>query len=202
MLFRSSFAEGKARYTNLSISKANLRNQAHAWRIDVDSKNGPFRAQQDAEGALVFADRPQDAPVIHFDGPLTMGLQNYCNGRPQALVRGDKPGYLIASIGTPGLGKGTFAYLVPSQTAKARKPLAEVEFGPADPKAKATVVRVPMTIVDAECISYEALVPVPDATVGAKAKVTLSFADWKERAVAVGTYSITIVDPKPFGKLK
>ncbi|OAI54366.1 hypothetical protein AYO44_03600 [Planctomycetaceae bacterium SCGC AG-212-F19] len=194
-------ADKTVQYTNLSISKAGLKNK-EAWRIDVDSKNGQFRAHRDAEGPLLFADRPQDAPVIHFDGPLSMGLHNYCNARPQALVRGGKPAYMIASIGTPGLGKGTFAYLVPPKSAKALKPLAELEFAHRDPKEKAMVVRVPMEIVDADCVSYEGLVPVPEAAVGDKAKVTLKFADWKEGAVSAGTFQVAIIDPKPVGKSK
>src|SRR5262249_8685090 len=138
----------------------------------------------------------------HFDGPLTMGLENYCNAKPQALVRGDKPGYLVASIGTPGLGKGTFAYLVPPKNAKALKPLAELEFAHRDPKEKAITVRVRMDIVDTECVSYDGQVTVPGAAVGDKAKVTLSFSDWKEGGVIPGSSHVDIIDPKPADKSK
>ena len=197
-----TFADGKVEYKNLSISKWTARNKEQGWRIAVAGKQGQFQAHRDAAGPLVFADRPQDAPVIHFDGPLSMGLENYCNAKPQALVRGDKPGYLMASIGTPGLGKGTFAYLVPPKNAKALKPLAELEFPHRDPKEKAITVRVRMDIVDEGCVSFEGLVPVPEAAAGDKAKVTLSFADWKEGGVIPGSSHVAIVDPKPAGKSK
>jgi hypothetical protein len=92
------------------------------------------QAGMDPAGCLRFADRPQDAPVIHFDGPLTMGL-----APGQALVRGAKPGDLAAHLGTPGVGAGTFAAFsferqkgfVPDDV----HPLAEVEFPAAAGKA-------------------------------------------------------------------
>src|SRR5262249_32287007 len=43
-------------------------------------------AWADEHGLLNFADRPENAPVIHFDGPLRMGLLP-----GQALVRGARP---------------------------------------------------------------------------------------------------------------
>jgi hypothetical protein len=61
-------------------------------------------AGTDARGYLQFAGRPRHAPVVHFGGPLEMAL--YIR---QTLPRGDKPGDLMAMIGTPGRGPGTFA---------------------------------------------------------------------------------------------
>jgi hypothetical protein len=58
----------------------------------------------DAGGYLQFAARPLDAPVIHFGGRLHMAL--LCR---QVLTRGEKPAELMTMIGTPGVGKGTFA---------------------------------------------------------------------------------------------
>jgi hypothetical protein len=65
---------------------------------------------------LQFADRAQDAPIIHFLGPLT--LQRFepqpCSVsphlKPEPLVRGQES-KLAFSLGTPGLGSGTFAKL-------------------------------------------------------------------------------------------
>jgi hypothetical protein len=53
---------------------------------------------------LRWAERPQDAPVIHFDGPLGIHFYN----RPPVL----SPGRVVEldiTVGTPGLGKGSFA---------------------------------------------------------------------------------------------
>jgi hypothetical protein len=58
----------------------------------------------DLNGNLEFADRPQDAPVLHFGGPRTIAL----SGRPTFRVNREMELYLV--LGTPGRGKGTFVY--------------------------------------------------------------------------------------------
>ena len=92
------------------------------------------RGEQFGGGLLLaFADRPQDAPVIHFGGPLILRVSMesgalfvpinyddkpdptwYDKHPPQyeekSLVRGEAR-HLVAQIGTPGLGRGTFAAL-------------------------------------------------------------------------------------------
>src|SRR5262249_11652334 len=45
---------------------------------------------------LHFADRPQDAPIFHFDGPLTLQPAN----ANQGFVRGDKPTTFPVMVGT------------------------------------------------------------------------------------------------------
>ena len=79
----------------------------------------------DSQGVLRFAERPQDAPIVHFRGPLAMGLHPI-----QKLTRGQEV-ELKACLGSPGLGKGTFAMvvyhgLIPDDA----HPVAEVEFPP------------------------------------------------------------------------
>lgn len=81
-------------------------------------------AGMDGAGFLQFADRPGDAPVVHFRGPMQMGLY-----APQSLVAGADDGKLEVVIGTPGLGNGTFASvgydgLITEGTA----PVADVSF--------------------------------------------------------------------------
>src|SRR5262249_3499591 len=56
----------------------------------------------DHTGVLQFAARPEEAPIIHFDGPLQVALHP-----GQKLQRGQSSD-LAVCIGTPGLGKGTF----------------------------------------------------------------------------------------------
>ena len=53
---------------------------------------------------LVFAPRPQDAPIVHLNGPLTFQLV----GPPRQVGPGESVD-LVVLFGTPGLGKGTFA---------------------------------------------------------------------------------------------
>ncbi len=91
-------------------------------------------AGSDAHGLLQFADRPQDAPIIHFGGPWTMGLW-----RPTTLWL-DRANNMDLIFGTPGLGAGGFAYVgyegvVPDHLA----PSVEIAFPPRDPGGKPVI---------------------------------------------------------------
>jgi hypothetical protein len=58
---------------------------------------------------LAFATRPQDAPILHFGGPLRMIVV-----KPDRFTAGMKVGVayeLEARVGTPGLGKDTAALI-------------------------------------------------------------------------------------------
>src|SRR5262249_41957580 len=86
--------------------------------------------------SVQFADRPQEAPLLHVDGPLTMGLSDPAK---QALTRGNKSSEINAWIGTPGLAKRTSATVfldhskgVPSNL----HPVVAIEFPNKDPKGK------------------------------------------------------------------
>lgn len=59
----------------------------------------------DAHGLLAFADKPEDAPIIHFGGPWQITLYG-----PQGLTAG-RTGDLVLGVGTPGLGAGTTAFV-------------------------------------------------------------------------------------------
>ncbi len=99
--------------------------------LAVETRSGrgrvQFTAVADTQGFLAFTDRLENAPVIHFDGPLQMGLQPL-----QKLLGGDKPTELHCWVGTPGLGVGTFAALVyvtkPGFVPDECHPTAEIEF--------------------------------------------------------------------------
>jgi hypothetical protein len=80
-------------------------------------------AGADGAGYLQFADRPQDAPIIHIRGPMEMGL----NGPQRLLTSGE--GNLEVVIGSPGLGKGTFASVgYGGLITEGTSPVAEVVF--------------------------------------------------------------------------
>jgi hypothetical protein len=85
-------------------------------------------AGRDTKGLLQFADRPQDAPIIHFGGPWTLSLDQ------QRTLWLDRTNDLALVFGTPGLGAGTFAYVgyegvVPEDLA----PRIEIAFLPRKP---------------------------------------------------------------------
>jgi hypothetical protein len=63
-------------------------------------------AGEDIDGWLQFADRPANAPIVHFAGPLSMGLDpGFSEKRPQKERTNEME--LAAAVGTPGLGQGT-----------------------------------------------------------------------------------------------
>src|SRR5439155_17655028 len=60
---------------------------------------------QRAVGALVFADRPQDAPIVHFGGPLTLAIFDWHKPlQPRQLVRSDRDKEYSILVGTPAFG--------------------------------------------------------------------------------------------------
>jgi hypothetical protein len=87
----------------------------------------------DGLGFLQFGDSPQKAPIIHFNGPWTLELQDL----KQQLIAGDRS-MLQIGVGTPGVGPGTFAFVEYPNTIPADAyPVAQITFPPKAPKAKA-----------------------------------------------------------------
>jgi hypothetical protein len=82
----------------------------------------PKAAMIDETGGLQFATRPGDAPVLHIGGPLQIALQPMQN-----LVRGQEA-ELRVWVGTPGLGKGTFAVRSYEGVPQDSYPVADFEF--------------------------------------------------------------------------
>jgi hypothetical protein len=86
----------------------------------------------DGLGYLLFSDRPQDAPVIHLNGPWTIGLQDI----KQHLTVGQKTN-LQLGIGTQGVGPGTFSFvLYPKTIPEKVYPEATITFPAKDASAK------------------------------------------------------------------
>jgi hypothetical protein len=83
---------------------------------------------------LEFADRPQDAPIVHLNGPLTLQLVD----PPRIWAPGESVD-LAVLFGTPGLGKNTFAYMIHSF---ASRPVADIQFPGKNPGDPAIAVKV------------------------------------------------------------
>jgi hypothetical protein len=78
----------------------------------------------DGAGMLLFADKPQEAPIIHLNGPFTLALQD----QKQRLICGDKT-MLQIGVGPQGVGPGTFAFvLYPNTIPNDTYPEAEITF--------------------------------------------------------------------------
>lgn len=112
---------GKVIYKGLTVSDVSAvvdsRFYSRGLGITVNVPIGSDRAFQSAGSAvhpaegynLRFADRPQDAPVVHFGGPLRIMLR-----KPEQFTAGVKAGQTYeveARVGTPGLGKDTAAVI-------------------------------------------------------------------------------------------
>jgi hypothetical protein len=95
------------------------------------------------EDDFQFADRPQDAPIVHVDGPLTLKPMN----KKQVFVRGDTPSRFPVMVGTPGLGKGTFTQLL-LVFEEDPDGVAEIVFPHRDPASKSIVVKVTLKVPD------------------------------------------------------
>jgi hypothetical protein len=59
----------------------------------------------DANGALQFAERPQEAPILHFGGPWQVALRG-----GQELMVGRQTD-VVLGVGTAGVGPGTTAWI-------------------------------------------------------------------------------------------
>jgi hypothetical protein len=99
-----------------------------AERSPDDSRQLPkdikYVANGDGLGYLLFADKPQDAPIIHFNGPLTLGLQDV----KQRLIPGQES-MLQIGVGTQGIGAGTFSFvLYPNTIPNDVYPEADITF--------------------------------------------------------------------------
>jgi hypothetical protein len=93
-------------------------------------------------GIVPFADRPEDAPLLHFDGPLTMG---FTDPDKQALESGATGSQITAWIGTPSPAKqrGATVFLDHSQGVPSDiHPIASIEFPNQVPKGKPISITV------------------------------------------------------------
>jgi hypothetical protein len=107
-------ADSKTRHTDLSVHPAGESLSVSASIAGVTSQwvRG-FR----------LADRPADACIVHFNGPLTP----LHNGN-EILRRGKKDQDLAFVLGTPGLGDRTFAAVDYEDVPSDVFPVADIEF--------------------------------------------------------------------------
>lgn len=85
-------------------------------------KTVKYVANGDGLGYLLFGDTAKDAPIIHFNGPWTLGLQDI-----KQHVEIGKDTMVQIGVGTPGVGAGTFAFvLYPDLIPNDAYPVAEL----------------------------------------------------------------------------
>ncbi len=146
----------------------------------------PFQSVSfDDQDSFRFAARPQDAPIVHFGGPLQMSLRI-----EQSLRRGRRAS-LMTMIGTPGRGDGTFAALDYPMVPSGVNPVAEIEFP--SPVPGKDPIRSTVSL-DHRCCTcnFQAEVWVPEELNPGKARITLSFPAWTEAQVNSTTVEVRI----------
>ncbi|MBW3542703.1 MAG: hypothetical protein KY476_20760 [Planctomycetes bacterium] len=117
--------QGEIRHRILSVKPWRTRDGEQALSVTV-KVNDQYRQFANC----YLADTPQKAPILHFDGPLTIRLDEQ-----PTLVAG-QPEELYVGVGTPGLGRDAFAYLsveVDSVLPEETHPAVQLVFPPKTP---------------------------------------------------------------------
>jgi hypothetical protein len=115
-------ADGRTRHTDLRV-RMKLVSGSYwqgSFGFHLRTADGIHQEVGNEFGPLRFSDRAQDAPVVHFAGPLTFFLRT---PRNRILQEGG----FIAVIGTAGLGEGTTAYCHSDEFGKLEM-VAQLEF--------------------------------------------------------------------------
>jgi hypothetical protein len=124
---------GKVRHKDLRLGR-------HYYECDDVSVRvagvGKQMAGHDRNGKLAFAARAKDAPVVHFNGPLTLDLY-----REQRPLMTNRRVQLTAVVGTHGVGPGTFALFCCDSYGNVW-PTAEIEFPAKKADDPPVVVRI------------------------------------------------------------
>lgn len=172
----------KRKHTRFGISKFAI----DTYRLVIDPAfHNPKIPRIFGFANVTFADKPSDAPIVHFGGPLEMGLS-------MATID-DRPAFICAEIVTPGVGKGSLVYYTKAifhRIDAKMKPDLELEFV----NEKNVVVREKAKFYR-ENIESVYLYPVVPGKKDDKrrVKITLSFPDWKDGKIATKTFEEPIM---------
>jgi hypothetical protein len=121
--------------TDLGGAKHKLTFRLTSSGVGVDAScHGKQYVGSTYRDDMPFAARPQDAPIVHLNGPLTLQLVD----PPRQWSPGENLD-LVVLFGTPGLGRGTFAYMIQGFPSR---PTAEIQFPAKDAGGKPQVVKL------------------------------------------------------------
>jgi hypothetical protein len=136
---------GGSAYQGLTVSRSLVEPKPGA---PADMKGGDnvyvsvaFRDICDQSAAPSFSAKPEDAPVVHFDGPLIAMVAAGCEGPTSVLFHGDDEQELTIQIGTQGLGAGSWAPMGYGPVPDTVKPLLEIAFPAATPGGAPVVAK-------------------------------------------------------------
>lgn len=142
----------------------------------------------DINGVLLFGDKPANAPVIHFGGPLEITFYELPTN-----VRAGRDSVLVLVVGTSGIGSGTFAMLAYNTTIpKDAKPVIEATYEsniPGDSPIKEK------HILNERCcqVNLYDTIKIPQTASPATGSFRLSLDGWKEGKVASTSHQIKVL---------
>jgi hypothetical protein len=172
--------EKKFKHTEFTIHNFN----DYEFRIGVDAAYEGIPSLY-GFAQLKFGSKPANAPIVHFGGPLSMGMSI-------ATIE-DRPGFICAQVGTPGLGEGSFVYYTRSvMCGIAAKLCPEIQFKYTGEqnrivREKARFYRVPFEKV------YLCTVVPGEKDDKRLVEITLSFSELRAIDVTSRTFSRPIV---------
>jgi RNA polymerase sigma factor (sigma-70 family) len=193
--FRTAAVGGKGRYTDLAIVSHGFYGDRPSYTISV--KINGKHAQTTTGGTLQFGTSPEEAPVVHFDGPLTLHLHR---GTGLTILPGDekdltagKKETLIAMLGSKGLGTGTFAAFDADFPPVDVNPAAEVVFSSNDPREPPFTAKCDLS---QRCcgMQFRGQLRVPFTAAGT-ARVKLSLSNWSAHRVTPAEFAVPVVQP-------
>jgi len=176
-------ADGKTEHTNITATYF-----THENRTIVSVAGSVGGKQRFTSGLVPFADRPSDAPIIHFGGALQMHIINVFKSQSKPESRNRE---CYVSVGTPGLGSETFAGLHHDSIPRHVDPIAEIEFSPIQP-GNAAIKRKVRFKSRSNSTNFHETIEVPENAAMTRAKVTFSFPDYPEGKVTPVTKEIEI----------
>jgi hypothetical protein len=122
-------ADGRTKYLNLRIEHRGTAAEADGIGFAVPAS---FSLSVEAQGKIqrvqlkAFGAKPQTAPVIHIDGPLTFAL--FDAAPAQVFARTGKPSELTVHIGTWSADRKAFITIPIDSPPANVHPIADVEF--------------------------------------------------------------------------
>jgi RNA polymerase sigma factor (sigma-70 family) len=154
----------------------------------VGGRVNQWAGPADVDGALLFGDKPADAPVIHFGGPLKVTFE----AEPPKLKLGWKNTAILV-VGAPGRGPGTLAMLAYDGTIPdAAVPVVDAVFPPA--RAGEPSVQCRYELKERCCgVNLYGTVELPESAGPGMATVTLSLPSWKGQDVVATTHSLPVL---------
>lgn len=143
----------------------------------------------DDQGALQFADRPTDAPIVHFGGKRKLGIF----GEYELIAGRSKE--VSVGVGTPGIGPGSMAWQEYNDIPKGTPVMADIRY----PKATQEAKPIPqMQSMTDRCCTFNLLgqIRAPENSGIGVAQVTFRLDGLANNPIEPATTTIRVAAPK------